>query len=91
MEMPLAEGWDAPDDRDGPDAQTSRSWNIQWCKSRLAALDDHCRNTLNDIYLEGMTFLEISVRDNISVSTVKSRAQRGMRKLQIEFATSDTI
>lgn len=89
-ELPLAEGWDAADDRDGPDAKVSRSWDIQWCKSRLATLDDHCRNTLNDVYLEGMTFLEISLRDDISVSTVKSRAQRGIRKLQIGLATINT-
>ena len=57
--------------------------------SRLAAMDEHYRQTLTDNYLDGLTYLEISLRDNIPVSTVKSRAQRGLRKLQIEFASLD--
>jgi RNA polymerase sigma factor (sigma-70 family) len=84
----LDNGWDAPDDQEGPDAELFRSRNIEWCISRLANLEEHYRNALSDAYLSEMTFSEISLRDNVPISTVKSRAQRGLRKLQIELAAT---
>ena len=86
VEAPLDDAWDVADTTVAADAQAIQLQNLKWCMSRLETLDERYRDALKDTYLHGMTHLQIALRDDIPLSTVKSRTQRGLRKLQVEFA-----
>ena len=87
VEAPLDDAWDIADESVAADVQVMQLQELQWCMSHLEMLDERYRDALKDTYLNGMTHLQIALRDDVPLSTVKSRTQRGLRKLQIEFAT----
>jgi RNA polymerase sigma factor (sigma-70 family) len=80
VDLRYADG--AHDDGPNPEVHAQLLHDVQWCMSRLNELDDPFRHTLSDVYIGEMTYLQVALRDDIPLSTVKSRSQRGLRKLQ---------
>ncbi|WP_253716927.1 RNA polymerase sigma factor [Sphingomonas sp. AP4-R1] len=81
-EAPLPEGWDAPDDRAGPDAGIETAGEQDRIAAALAALPDRQREAIVLTYYQELRNAEAAALMGIHVEALESLLSRGRRALR---------